>query len=307
MNWRQPIEESRLIALYRWEAVARWIPARCWPSCFIPTGILRLHGIFREGFPIDDACNFVPFIAVPTTSGTGSEVTPFATVWDSDEKKKYSLTHPGMFANLALLDPQFTFDLPWDVTVSTGLDAFCQGLESIWNRNSNPVSSVFALRAVKMAWDVLRQGKAICNNHELRAQLMQSSLFAGIAISQTRTALCHSMSYPITLHFRVPHGLACGFSIPAVLRFNEKTDDGRLFRLATMLGFSTVEHFACEIELMLMNLGVPKMLRSFIQSPDQVLNITSEMITPQRAGNNLRSPSFADIKQILHSSLAWNE
>ena len=263
---------------------------------------LKSH--FYDKLPIGDPGSFVPVVTVPTTSGTGSEVTPFSTVWDTENNKKFSLNDPGMFAKTALLAPELTMPLPWEITVSTGLDALCQGLESIWNNNSTPASAAFAKQAVHKALRVLQQGRAILDDLQLRSELMEASLFAGIAISQTRTALSHSMSYPITSHFGVPHGLACGFTVPAVLRFNAQADDGRLAELAASLGMDSVEELASQLEVLLQELGVPQLLSEDIQSPEQVIGITSEMITPDRAGNNLRQPSFDDLEQIMRSAFA---
>ena len=104
-----------------------------------------------------------PIIAVPTTAGTGSEVTCWATVWDTANKKKYSLARPELYPEVAILDPEVTLGIPRALTVSTGLDALSHALESLWNTNANPVSAnhaVFAAQEVLECLPALRKGSA---------------------------------------------------------------------------------------------------------------------------------------------------
>jgi alcohol dehydrogenase len=158
-----------------------------------------------------------PIIAIPTTAGTGSEVTKWATVWDTESQKKHSLSLDTLYPEQAIVDPELMLGLPKELTISTGLDALSHALESIWNRNSNPVSAnhaVFAATEIMLALPGLMND---LQNLELRSRVARASLFAGLAFSNTRTALAHSVSYPITLKYKVPHGLACSFSLPMVL------------------------------------------------------------------------------------------
>jgi phosphonate metabolism-associated iron-containing alcohol dehydrogenase len=159
-----------------------------------------------------------PIIAVPTTAGTGSEVTCWATVWDTANKKKYSLSRPELYPEVAILDPEVTLGIPRALTVSTGLDALSHALESLWNTNANPVSANNAVFAAQEVLECLPPLAKDLHNLELRSRLMRASLFAGLAFSNTKTALAHSMSYHFTLHHGVPHGIACSFSLPLVMR-----------------------------------------------------------------------------------------
>ncbi|HEX2113145.1 MAG TPA: iron-containing alcohol dehydrogenase PsrA [Alphaproteobacteria bacterium] len=165
-----------------------------------------------------DQLRALPIIAVPTTAGTGSEVTCWATVWDTDAKKKYSLSRPSLYPAVALIDPLLTVDAPRDVTVSSGLDALSHALESIWNVHANPVSSALAETAAREAIDVLPRLAGDLRNVALRSRMAKAALMAGLAFSNTRTALAHSLSYHLTLHHGTPHGIACSFSLPMVMR-----------------------------------------------------------------------------------------
>lgn len=159
-----------------------------------------------------------PLIAVPTTAGTGSEVTCWGTVWDEENGKKYSLARPNLYPTHAVIDPRLMLGKPQLLTVSTGLDALSHALESLWNVNNNPVSANHAVAAARTALDVLPQLVRDLGNIELRSRMAQAALFAGLAFSNTKTAIAHSLSYPITLRHGVQHGIACSFSLPMVLR-----------------------------------------------------------------------------------------
>jgi len=177
----------------------------------------RVRRYLEQGDGADEL-GAIPIIAVPTTAGTGSEVTSWATVWDTDAGKKYSLSRPNLYAEHALVDPEPMLGLPRDLTVSTGLDALSHALESIWNHNANPVSRHFAVMAAREMIATLVPLAADLGNLELRGRAAEAALFAGLAFSNTKTALAHSLSYPITLRHGFPHGLACSFSLPAVMR-----------------------------------------------------------------------------------------
>lgn len=159
----------------------------------------------------------IPVIAIPTTAGTGAEVTPFATVWDFVAKKKFSLSHPSLYPVHAVLDPSLTATLPYNETLYTGLDAISHALESLWNHNRTTLSEAFAVQSLKLAAQSFPVVLSQPQNLIARSQMQQASLLAGLAISQTRTALAHSISYPLTAHFGVPHGLACSFTLPSIV------------------------------------------------------------------------------------------
>ena len=165
---------------------------------------------------------FVParsklLIAAPTTAGTGSEVTPWATIWDSASHKKYSLHLECTWPKVAIVDPQLMLTVPAGVTVSTGLDALSHALESIWNINANPLSDTFAISAIEDILECLPLLRRDLSSQELRSRMALAALKAGMAFSNTKTALAHSISYEMTLRYGLPHGIACSFTLPLVL------------------------------------------------------------------------------------------
>lgn len=180
-------------------------------------------------------------IAVPTTAGTGSEVTPWATIWDSAQKKKYSLHMKCTWPTAAVIDPDLMLTVPSGVTISTGLDALSHALESIWNINANPVSDTFAISAIKDIFEVLPRLYNDVNNRDLRSRMALAALKAGMAFSNTKTALAHSISYEMTLRHGVPHGIACSFTLPYVLGLAWGHDEGRDKVLQQILGHDLKE------------------------------------------------------------------
>ena len=158
-----------------------------------------------------------PLIAVPTTAGTGSEVTCWGTVWDNAGGVKFSLAHPGLYPELSIVDPDLMVGKSRDLTVQTGLDALSHALESLWNRSANPVSMAHAVAAARGVLSTLPALAGDLRNVELRERMARAATLAGFAFSNTKTAIAHSLSYPITLRHGVPHGIACSFSLPMVM------------------------------------------------------------------------------------------
>lgn len=175
-------------------------------------------------------------IAVPTTAGTGSEVTPWATIWDRERQKKYSLHLPQTWPSVALIDPELMLSLPASVTLQSGLDALSHALEAIWNINANAVSDALAVSAVSDILAVLPRLMRALDSVELRGRMALAALKAGMAFSNTKTALAHSISYEMTLRYGIPHGIACSFSLPMVLQRAIGQNAGRDAVLGQALG-----------------------------------------------------------------------
>ena len=159
-----------------------------------------------------------PIIAVPSTSGTGSEVTCWATIWDKKNSRKYSLAHEKLFPEVALIDPKLMMGKSYELTLVTALDALSHALESIWNINANTISANHATFAAKSIIKILPTLLNDLTNINLRTEMASASLSAGLAFSSTKTAIAHNLSYPITLGWGVPHGIACSFTLPTILQ-----------------------------------------------------------------------------------------
>jgi phosphonate metabolism-associated iron-containing alcohol dehydrogenase len=156
-------------------------------------------------------------IAVPTTAGTGSEVTPWATVWDRAAERKYSLHLRETWPEAAIIDPALTGSAPRSITLASGLDALSHALEAIWNVNANAISDALAVSAARRMLRTLPRLVERLGDASLREQASLAALQAGLAFSNTRTALAHSISYEMTLRHGLAHGIACSFTLPLVL------------------------------------------------------------------------------------------
>jgi alcohol dehydrogenase class IV len=155
----------------------------------------------------------------PTTSGTGSEVTPWATLWDLDAQPavKRSWSCAQGFADQAWIDPNLTLTCPEGLTRDTALDTLAHALESIWNQHANAITRPLAVRSARMVLQTLPALLKHPLDTDLRQNMSQASLLAGLAMSQTQTALAHALSYDLTLKENLPHGHACAVWLPMVL------------------------------------------------------------------------------------------
>ena len=227
----------------------------------------------------------LPVWAVPTTSGTGSEVTPFATIWDHAQRRKLSLASPRLFPACAVVDPDLTHDLPAMATLSTGLDALNQAFESVWNRNRRPLTQLMAARAIDLALNALPRLQADPGDHAARAMIAEASLLAGLCISQTRTAICHAMSYPLTAYFDIPHGLACAASMSAVAHHVLAHAPECLQDIAGHLGAGDARDLVARLDAVLEQLGLGAQLAALLPAYDRLLALRDQMYTPGRSDN----------------------
>lgn len=155
--------------------------------------------------------------AFATTSGTSSELTHWATLWDNEAFVKHSLSDEILYPKEAFYDANLSLSLPRQTTIYTALDALSHSFESIWNNNANPISTHYALMAIEIILHDLVELSQNLHSLKLRSNLMLASIYAGLAFSNTQTALAHTLSYPLTMRFGTPHGLACSFSLPLLL------------------------------------------------------------------------------------------
>ena len=167
-----------------------------------------------------DNSNSIPFIAVPTTAGTGSECTKWATIWDFDNNKKYSIDADYLYPNGAWLVAELTSTMNENLTLATGLDALAHAMESYWSRPSNKYTRVLARDSIRIIKKYLPLVLGDLDNLEYRQEMLMGSFFAGLAFSNTRTTACHSISYPLTMMFGINHGFAAAITLCEVLKRN---------------------------------------------------------------------------------------
>jgi len=229
--------------------------------------------------------NSQKLIALPTTSGTGSEVTPYATVWDKKNKKKLSLNHQSLLPTLAIVDPVLTHGLPKELTINTGLDALNQAFESIWNKNANNDTLPYAFKSIKLSLSALAKMNNNINDKKRRSQLARASLYAGICISQTKTSICHSISYPLTTNFEIPHGLACAFTMCAIINFINKKNINFFDKLANNLKFNSGKILEIKVKKLFYNLKIKEKNKYYIKNKKKLFSLKKYMQTPGRSDN----------------------
>lgn len=171
----------------------------------------------KEYLENDDS---IPLIAIPTTAGTGSECTKWATVWDFDNNKKYSVDADYLYPNESWLVPELTLTMDKNMTLSTGLDALAHAMESYWSVPSNSYTRVLARNSISIIRKYLPLALEDLDNLEYRKEMLMGSFFAGLAFSNTRTTACHSISYPLTMLFNINHGFAAALTLFEVLKRN---------------------------------------------------------------------------------------
>ena len=246
--------------------------------------------------------NLYKLIVLPTTAGTGSEVTPYATIWDEKNKKKLSLNNKALYPYVAIIDPVLTFNLPKQETINTGLDSLNQAFESIWNKNANKLTLSYAFRSIKLSLSALAKINNNINDKKSRSDLARASVYAGICISQTRTSICHSISYPLTAHFNIPHGLACAFTMVAIIDHISTKNKFFFTKLINTLGLASVKEFEKKIKKLFNDLKVKDKNKSYIKNKKKLFYLIKDMQTPGRSDNFIYPIDINFLKLTLKSS-----
>lgn len=240
----------------------------------------------------------LPIVAVPTTAGTGSEVTPYSIITNPATEMKQRILSSRIIPQLAFLDPGYTMELPGRITVDTAVDAYSHVLESYLIRKATPITDLLSLEGMRILGAELK--KLVATNQPLdwdsRASLLYGSLLGGLAISITGTTIPHVMGFALTYFKDVPHGRANGMIMPAYMRFNHsKTADPKVMTALRASGFDDLNQFS---DLMRKLSGEPPECNAtekelFIDRTMEANNIR----------NNIAVPDREDIKQLLESVL----
>ncbi len=186
-------------------------------------------------------------IAIPTTSGTGSEVTPVAVLSDPQRGVKAPLASDNFFPAYAIIDPTLTVSVPAKITASTGLDVLSHALEAFWSKNHQPICDALALHAAKLVFEYLLPAYHDGNNLLAREKMSEASVIAGLAFGLPKTAASHACSFPLTNLYHIPHGEACAFTLDAFTVINADAENGRLHYFARNIGFTDAFEMAKKI------------------------------------------------------------
>jgi len=250
----------------------------------------------------------LPLILVPTTSGTGSEVTPISIV-TTGTSEKMGVVSPVLLPDIALLDPELTYGLPAHVTAATGIDAMVHAIEAYASAsaNNNPLSRTLATQALELMGPALLRAVQNGKDADARADMLLGSMLAGQAFANSPVAAVHALAYPLGGHFHIPHGLSNALVLPHVLRFNAVTAHHayvdlapHLFPdLASLEGQERVAAFCDRLAALSAECGLPQTLRDMKITEDWLPKLASDAMNQTRLlVNNPRAVSETDALAI---------
>lgn len=242
------------------------------------------------------------WIGVPTTAGTGSETTCWATIWDPARDAKRSMECRDNYAWAALVDPELAAGMPVPLAVSSALDAVAHAVESYWAKGTNCVSRALALQAVRTM--MANMEGLLRGEPEAHEAMARGSMLAGLAFSNTKTTACHSISYPLTMRYRIPHGAAVSMLLAPVLRLNIPQIQG-LPALLAALGVSGAEELGVRITDWLKRSGQPATLAGWGVKPEELPRLAQLGMTKGRADNNpvpIDADTIQGILQEIYSA-----
>ncbi len=253
-----------------------------------------------------------PMILVPTTAGTGSEVTPNAIVTLPDEALKVGIVSRHLLPQVVILDASLTLDLPRPITAATGVDAFVHSLESYISTKANPVSDMFAMESMRLIGANIVE--AYENGHSVKAReaMMLGSMYGGLALTAAGTAAVHALAYPLGGMFNVTHGVANAMLLPHVMAFNKDAIEDRLATVARALDLATAGESAPDaaqklidrLSLWTQQLQIPQDLRRYGVTEADLDRLAEGAAKVKRLlGNNPKPLTLDDMKAIYRRLL----
>jgi alcohol dehydrogenase class IV len=253
----------------------------------------------------------IPLACIPTTAGTGSEVTPIAIVEDVEAQLKKGVVSPHLVPDFAYLDPELTRSLPRGVTASTGIDALTHCIESYANRFAHPVVDQWALEGIALVGRYLERACADGDDMEARAGMLRASHLGGQCLGPVNTAAVHALAYPLGGEFHIAHGVANSLLLPHVLRFNLEAAPDRYANIAGALGVARSGDDADDalkgierIEALSAAIGIERRLSAFGISSNTIPHMAAAAMTVQRLLiRNPRVVTEADAQAIYQAAL----
>ncbi|MCP1123589.1 alcohol dehydrogenase [Bacillus sp. AFS018417] len=256
-------------------------------------------------------------IVIPTTAGTGSEVTSATVITNTSTDVKMMIKHPSFIPQVAIVDPLLTMSTPSHVTAATGIDALCHAIEAYISRLSQPLTDIFALSAIEKIMKYLRIAYEDGQNVEAREQMMLASMEAGIAFTNASVTLVHGMSRPIGAMFHVPHGLSNAMLLPAVLEFTKDytvkrlSDIGRKIRpdLKALSNEEFANITVNEIKHLCTDLRIPNMNEYGIHKDEfelVIAKMAKDALASGSPSNNPRIPSYEEVIELYRICYDYN-
>lgn len=251
----------------------------------------------------------VPIVAIPTTAGTGSEVTPFAVITDKKINYKLTVFSYEIVPKVALLDPEMISTLPPLVAASTGVDALTHAVEAYISRAASPFSDGMAEKAMEFIGKYIRHFVANRGDVEAASGMLLGSMFAGIAFSWARLGDCHAMAHPLGGFFGVPHGIANAVLLPTVLKYNALADKGKYEKIYNYIKRGETDHsfipemLISELEELLEQLGIPKTLSELGVKQELIHEMALDAMKSGNVLINPRQTTLADIEALYQKAL----
>ena len=230
----------------------------------------------------------LPTILIPTTSGTGSEVTNISVL--SLETTKDVITHDYLLADVAIVDPALTISLPPKVTAATGIDALTHAVEAYISKNASPVSDALALQAIRLISNAIRTAVANGKDQQARTDMSYGSYLAGLAFFNAGVAGVHALAYPLGGQFHIAHGDSNAVLLPYVMGYIRQSCEKRMKDIYDAMGFSSANlsqeeaSYKCvaELERLVQDVNIPSTLTGFNIPEDALENLTNDAVKQKR-------------------------
>jgi len=261
-------------------------------ACLAAGNLPSIRAVHSEGVALGTAR--LPLIAVPTTAGTGSEVTPFAVLSDTEKQIKGPIAGDALYPVHAVVDPELTHSLPLKVTVVTGLDALCHAIEGYWSRNHQPICDLMAIEAARLICTNLKRATQQPGDAEARSAMSYAATLAGAAFQLPKNAMVHACSFPLSARYHMAHGTACAFTLEEAIRFNAPVMGQRMTAFLRGAGLSSAEELIALIRELKQLGGLPCTLREAGISTADIPNLAKESFHPLMR-NNPRTMTEADL------------
>ncbi|EGO8359204.1 iron-containing alcohol dehydrogenase [Escherichia coli] len=246
----------------------------------------------------------VPMIAIPTTAGTGSEVTASSVITDEARNYKLSVISYEILPKYALLDPELIMTAPASIAAACGIDALIHAIEAYLSTNASPFTDAMAEKAMQLIGGSLRRFIANRKDESAACDMMLGSTFAGIAFAWARLGNVHAMSHPVSAFFHVPHGVANAILLPTVLEYNALADRGRYKTIFNYIreGHELVAEFTPqmlvnEVRKLNKDCGIPPSLSAVGVKADAIADMARDAM---KSGNVLVNPRQSTLNDIIH-------
>lgn len=254
----------------------------------------------------------VPTVLVPTTSGTGSEVTPNAIVTFPEEELKLAVVSDYLLPVLSVIDPVLTLSLPQPITAATGMDAFTHSFESYISNKANPFSNLFAIESMKLIARSIVRSYEDGASLDAREDMLLGSMYGGLALTASGTAAVHALAYPLGGKFHIAHGVANAMLLPHVTQVNMDSIVRRMPEIAAAIGLNTAslsaeraaELVMEQIYVWTQKLSIPQNLADYGVGEKDLDGLTEAALKVKRLlDNNPKVLGFDDIKGIYQKLL----